>query len=389
MTRPARPARIDQVLHILAARDAIGTHVLHTRDALRAAGFGSDIYAGDAHPEVRAQARPLEELPVSPRPDSWLLFHHSTGSAVADAVLRRPEPLLVDYHNITPPALVRRWAPWIREELELGLEQLGAVAPASFFGIAHSRFSETELHAAGCARTAVVAPLVDLAAFEVTADAAVPGAHRAERADGGADWLFVGRVSPHKAQHDLIKALACYRRFYDPRARLHLVGSSLGTDYPRALERFAARLGLGDAVRMVGTVSDEALAAYYRSADVFVCASDHEGFCVPLVEAMHLGLPVVAYDTAAVGETVGDGGIVLTDKAPMTVAAAVHRVVADDALRVALVDAGRRRARAFALPVGKARLVAAIETAIETAIENGTGAAAGAAAGADAGRGTR
>ena len=89
MTHGRRPARIDQVLHILAARDAIGTHVLHVRDALRAAGFASDIYAGDAHPEVRARARPLGDLPMRPHPDSWLLFHHSTGSAVAEAVLRR------------------------------------------------------------------------------------------------------------------------------------------------------------------------------------------------------------------------------------------------------------------------------------------------------------
>ena len=364
MTPPRRPVRIDQVLHILAGRDAIGSHVLLARDALRGAGFASDIYAGDAHPEVRAQARPLEDLPVRPQPDSWLLFHHSTGSAVAEAVLRRAEPKLVDYHNITPPALVRRWAPWIREELELGLEQLQAVAPASFFGIAHSRFSERELLAAGCPRTAVVAPLVDLAAFEARADAGLLAARRAERRAGGADWLFVGRVSPHKAQHDLVKALACYRRFYDSRARLHLVGSALGSDYRRALERFAARLGLEDAVRMVGPVSDEELAAYYRSADVFVCASDHEGFCVPIVEAMHLGVPVVAFAAAAVGETVGDGGMVLTDKSPMTLATAVHRAVTDDTLRATLVEAGARRARAFALPVGQARLVAAVEAAM-------------------------
>jgi len=219
----------------------------------------------------------------------------------------------------------------------------------------------------------VVPPLFDLARAAVRADPGVLAARARERAGGGADWLFVGRLSPHKAQHDLIKALACYRRCYDPQARLHLVGTSLGTDYPRALERFAQRLGLADALRMPGMVSDEELAAYYRSADVFVCASDHEGFCVPLVEAMHFGVPVVAYGASAVGETVADGGLVLADKAPMTLAAAVHRVVADPDLHSRLAQSGRRRAQDFSLDRGRAALVAAVEAALSVGAGEGGG----------------
>ena len=362
MSTPTGPDRIDQVVHILAARDAIGTHVIHTRAALRQAGYQSEIYAGDAHPEVRDLARPLEDLSASRPGRRWLLFHHSTGSSVAEAVLRQPEPKLLDYHNVTPASYVSRWAPHMREELELGREQLAALAPASFYGIAHSSFSQTELEAAGCTHTTVVPPLFELGDGDV--DPAVAAQLASERASGGADWLFVGRLSPHKAQHDLVKALACYRLCYDPRARLHLVGTSLGADYPRALERFAARLGISDALHMPGTVSDRALTAYYRAADVFVSASDHEGFCVPLVEAMHLGVPVVAYGSSAVGDTVGDGGIVLTDKAPMTLAAAAHRVVADPDSKAALVRLGRRRAATFSLPLGRARMAGAIAEAV-------------------------
>ena len=137
-----RPTRIDQVLHILAYHDAIGTHVLGVRDVLREAGFESDIYAGEVHPELKHESRPVEDLPLTPRAGSWLLFHHSIGTTVAETVLKRPEPLLVDYHNITPAALVDRWAPWVREELELGFEQLDQLAPKAFFGLAHSEFSD-------------------------------------------------------------------------------------------------------------------------------------------------------------------------------------------------------------------------------------------------------
>jgi glycosyltransferase involved in cell wall biosynthesis len=358
-----RPTRIDQVVHVLAGHDAIGTHMLETRRVLRAMGFASDIYAGATQREVQHEARLLDQMPNSGRDDTWLLFHHSIGSAVADAVMRRPERKILDYHNITPASLVRRWAPWVRAELELGREQLRALAPATHFGIAHSRFSEVELRAAGCPRTAVVAPFTDLGRTDAAPpEAETPGPMRPVRR--GADWLFVGRISPHKAQHDLIKALACYRRCYDHEARLVLVGTSLGEQYPRALERFAARLGLADAVVMAGVVTDDMLATYYRSSDVFVCASDHEGFCVPIVEAMHHGLPVVAYDAAAVGETVGNGGLVLADKSPMTVATAVHRVLGDEALRDALVAAGRRRVQSFTPAACEARLRAAIDDAL-------------------------
>jgi glycosyltransferase involved in cell wall biosynthesis len=358
-----RPTRIDQVVHVLAGHDAIGTHMLELRRTLRAMGFASDIYAGAAQREVQTEARPLEEMPSPGREETWLLFHHSIGSAVADAVAHRPEPTIIDYHNITPASLVRRWAPWVRAELELGREQLRALAPAARFGIAHSHFSEAELRAAGCPRTAVAAPFTDLGRSgpSPTEPGGVVHARPRRR---GAEWLFVGRISPHKAQHDLIKALACYRRCHDPDARLVLVGTSLGEQYPRALERFAARLGLADAVVMAGVVSDDALAAYYRSSDVFVCVSDHEGFCVPIVEAMHHGLPVIAYDAAAVGETVGDGGLVLADKSPMTVATAVHRVLGDTALRDALVTAGRRRAQLFTPEACGERLRAVIDCAV-------------------------
>jgi glycosyltransferase involved in cell wall biosynthesis len=361
-----RPERIDQVVHVLAGHDAIGTHVLHLRSLLRSMGFASDVYAGATQPEVADEAFPFEALPATTRPGTWLVFHHSIGTPVAEAVLRRREPMILDYHNVTPASLVRRWAPWVRAELELGREQLGALAPAARFGIAHSHFSQSELSAAGCRHSAVAAPFSDLA----VAPGAFPGNTGSRGSAGqGAQWLFVGRVSPHKAQHDLLKALACYRRCFDPDARLVLVGTSLGEEYPRALDRFAARLGLTDAVERVGVVSGADLARYYATSEVFLCASDHEGFCVPLVEAMFYGLPVVAYDAAAVGETVGDGGLVLRDKAPMTLATAAHRVVSDASLRKSLVRAGRRRVEEFTVGACNTRFRAVLEEALSLSSE--------------------
>jgi glycosyltransferase involved in cell wall biosynthesis len=187
---------------------------------------------------------------------------------------------------------------------------------------------------------------------------------RRKAATGGADLLFVGKISPHKAPHDLVKMLAVLRRLYDPAARLHLVGSPLGETYEPALRAFIDELGLTDAVNFAGSVSGAELEAYLQSADVFVCASDHEGFCVPLAEAMGHGVPIVAYGVTAVPETVADAGLVLPDKSPVHFASAVAKVITDPALRQHLSSSGLARAAEFSLPDSQRRFVSLVQEAI-------------------------
>lgn len=362
-----RPERIDQVVPSFGRRDAIGTHVLHLRQVLRDAGYASDIWCRGAFDDVRAECHLLGELSPLPRPRSWWLYHFATGSPEADLLAGRPEPMMVDYHNFTPPELFGTWAPEALGDAYLGRAQLGGLAGRVTFAMADSAFNERDLVAAGYERTVTVPPLFDPGAHEHTVDSSLLAERRRQRRGGGADWLFVGRVAPSKAQHDVVKAFACYRRWFDPEARLHLVGTSVGPAYPRALERFARRLGLGEAVRLTGSVTDEELAAYYATTDVFVCLSDHEGFCIPVVEAMHLGVPVVAYDAGAVGETVGTGGVVLTHKDPATVAVTVDRVLRDPDLRAHLEAAGKRRAMSFAFATTQKRWRAAIDEAVGAA----------------------
>ncbi|MGH9149543.1 MAG: glycosyltransferase family 4 protein, partial [Acidimicrobiales bacterium] len=232
--------------------------------------------------------------------------------------------------------------------------------------IAVSRYNEAELRQAGFARTVVVPLFVDLGGTEREGGPARAGLSAAPApapatGPGGARWLFVGRLIPNKAQHDLIKALAAYRRLYDPGATLDLVGKPMLAGYAGTLHRFAAAAGVGGAVRFLGSVGPAGLARLYRQASVVVCLSDHEGFCAPLVEAMGHGVPVIAFDAAAVAETVGGAGVVLADKAPVRVAAAVQRVLRDAGLRAALVARGRARAAEFSIDRTAARLQAVVE----------------------------
>ncbi|HXW33867.1 MAG TPA: glycosyltransferase, partial [Acidimicrobiales bacterium] len=172
-----------------------------------------------------------------------------------------------------------------------------------------------------------------------------PAAGAAETS--GARWLFVGRLAPNKAAHDIVMALAAYRHVYDPQARLTLVGG-LGHDlYTKAVRALVEALDLTGAVEITGPVSDAELASAYEHADVFVCLSDHEGFCFPILEAMSNDLPVIAHSAGAVPDTVGSGGVVLESKSPPAVAAAIHGVLAQPGRRERLIEAGRSRLRNF------------------------------------------
>jgi glycosyltransferase involved in cell wall biosynthesis len=346
---------IHQFVPTLAPRDAAGEHYIAVQTALREAGYHSEIYAFEAKHEYAKRAHDFRSFAGGVAGEkTWLLYQSSVGSPVADFVNERDEPLMVDYHNITPASYFAKWEPVVAGALSKGRRQLADLEPRSSLGIAHSTFSAEELIALDFSPTAVVPVLLDIDALE-----------RAEPDPGVArldanTWLFVGRIAPNKAQHDIIKAFAVYRRCYDPTARLRLVGGSSSHSYQSSLIDFVDALGLADAIEITGPVSTAALMAFYDTADVLVVCSDHEGFLVPLLEAMYHRVPIVAYAAAAVPETVGDAGLTLAVKDPATIADAVNRVLTNDALRSQLIAAGQRRLGDFSLSESRRKLFDAI-----------------------------
>ena len=355
--------RIDQVIPTLASRDAIGGHVVQLRDLLRSEGYESDIFYGNASPDRLDYGLPVSRLSDRSSAGRVLLYQLSIGSGVADIFRARTERKFVDYHNITPADLLEAWVPAIGEEVRWGRAQLRDLAPVTEFAFADSYFNELELRQAGYPSTATVPLLLDLDSFAGSPDPTLSADLAEQKARGGSDLLFVGKVSPHKGQDDLIKALAAYRKLYDPDARLHIVGGAISEDYQSAIQRFAEELDLDGAVNLAGSVTHEELIAYYAAADAFVCLSNHEGFCVPLLEAMYHRLPIVAYTNTAVPETIESAGLVLPNKEPARVAAAIDRVVRDGQLRATLAQAAAERVERFALPRVKKELAAAIGTA--------------------------
>ncbi len=361
---------IHQFLPSLAPRDAQSQHHLHVRDALRSAGYSSEIYAGEAKGDLRSQARPFRAFDPDrvdgDRVDgSWILYAHAIGSPVADFVRDRPEPLMLYFHNITPSSMFAPWEPTAAIKLGAGRRQLPALVARCRLAMANSRYSETELIDLGARRTAVVPVMFDTENFATAPDRTTFDELSASSANGIVNVLFVGRLAPNKAQHRLIAALAALRRGHDIDARLHLIGGSASDRYERTLREYVDALGLADSVSFVGSATPAVLAAYYRAATVFVSASEHEGFCVPILEAWYHDLPVVALATTAVDETLGSAGARLRSNTPTRIAAAIARVVSDDGVATVLRARGRERLDEFGVERSKGRLLEAVRSVVE------------------------
>jgi glycosyltransferase involved in cell wall biosynthesis len=333
---------IHHFVPVLHRGDAVGRHTLRLRDATRARGFESHIYVDTLERETAEEALPVLSYPEAARPGDVVVYQFATASAMAPWLAGRSETLVVNYHNITPPDLM---APW---DNHLALGQLHAqgdlalLASRAVLAVADSTYNEAHLAAAGFARTAVIPPSAALDAPPP------PRAHaHATTADPprprGARWLAVGRVSPNKALENTVAALAVARAHQDPDATLFVVGKPATESYAAALRRYVVDMGLADAVRFSGHASDATVASAYAEADVLVVTSEHEGFGVPVVEAMAARLPVVAFDQGAVPEVLGGAGVLVSDKDPYALAGAIHALLADAPRRATLAEAASRR----------------------------------------------
>ncbi|HAF11001.1 MAG TPA: hypothetical protein DCK98_13105 [Chloroflexi bacterium] len=327
----------------IAYGDAVGNDCFELQRLYWSRGVRSDLFAAEAKPEVRQFVQPWRDLEKLPTDGTSLQVHISMGNDALWDVAKLPHRKTVIYHNITPAQYFEGLNEHARRYSEIGREQLAEFAKVSELGIADSDYNRKELLRVGFAKTAVVPIIVDWSAFDVEPD---PDVLR-ELSDERTDILAVGQILPQKAVHKVVAAFARYRES-DPTARLWLVGSQAMSEGYLAQVRDAIRThGLDGAVTLTGSVPMPALVAYYQGAAALVTLSEHEGFCVPLLEAMRSGLPVVASDAGAIPDTLGDAGILLSDTAPDVVAAALERAVHDAALRKDLIARGRRHLAEF------------------------------------------
>jgi len=345
---------IHQFVPVLHRGDAVGRHTLCLRDAMVARGIESRIYVDTVESETREQTTPVVEYPARADAADVLLYQFATASPMAAWLAARRETLVVNYHNITPPELLAPWDNHIALGQLRAQAELRLLVDRAALVVADSHYNRDQLVAAGFGETAVIPPSAALGSAIIAA-----GARRDDRpaGRGGARWLCVGRIAPNKAIEDIVAALLVTRRHGDPEATLLIIGKPATTSYVDALQRYVASLGLSDAVTFGGHASDETVAGAYARSDVLVVTSEHEGYCVPVVEAMTVGLPVVAFRQGALPEVLGAGGVLVDSKDPYTLSSTIGEVVADTSLRSQLAVQATQRLAELDLDTAADRFV--------------------------------
>lgn len=338
---------INQVVVSASPGDAVTNAALEYRTLLRNA-CRSEIYAQNIHPALAGDVLPLAAYSSHSNDlgRDVVLFHASIGSPeVFSFIRRRPERLGVIYHNISPAPYFFPYDPAFAGLLEGGRRELRLLRDRSVLTLADSEFNAAELR--GMDYTDVrVSPLV----VDASRLMSMSGDRTVEDQLAGVEgpkYLFVGQLLPHKRPDLLVKAFHFLSTYLRPDAHLFLVGAPRLPAYAAALHALVLELNLSS-IHLVGAVNDHSLAAFYRGCDVFVTASEHEGFCIPLLEAMAFDLPIVARDHAAIPETLGDAGMLLdAGSGAAMIAEAMAAVGEDSALTATLAERGRRRLTAF------------------------------------------
>ncbi len=340
MKRPA----VHQVLATLGYGDAIGHEVLGIQRVLRAAGYTSDIFCETADPRLEDRTRDYRDLLEASSPDNLLLHHFSIGSKASRVAFALPDRMALIYHNITPPEYFVGVHDLLVELCFLGRRELAAYVRRCELALGDSEFNRQELEAIGFRATGVLPVVPDFSHLDEPADAFIAR----DFDDEWVNLLFVGRIIPNKRIDELIRIFHAYKTQFNPRSRLIVVGAYGGFEtYLAMLHGLVGRLGAKD-VYLPGHVTNGELVAYYEVADLFLSASEHEGFCVPLTEAFYKRLPVVAYAATAVPATMDGAGVLYEDRAPVHVAAVIDAVLDDAVLYervVASQDAALARLR--------------------------------------------
>lgn len=329
--------------------DAITAGLFHTREMLRGLGFASEIYCIDVAAELAGEIHGAPTF--ADDPDILLLVHFSWAIAFDKWLSRLTCRKALIYHNITPEEFFDDG--WFNATAQVSRRQLASLRPSMQAALAQSDYSARELSSLGYCPVDVLPLLFDPAEWR---RAPYDTAYLEQlRSDDAFKILFVGRIVTNKCQEDLLRVVDRLRGMMLPpekggrRVKLILVGGlGAGSAYRERLVQVQKELGLGDCVELAGKVDDARLKALYRGCDVFLSLSEHEGFCVPVIEAMQFDLPVVAYASSAVIETVGQGGLLLADKDTGQVAATLKVLSEEPELRRRLVRAGRHNVRRFA-----------------------------------------
>ncbi len=338
--------------------DAIGDSARRVRDMLRRAGHVSDLYALTIDDDLRDDVKPFGD--PGARQGDVTIFHFALPSPMTSAFAALRRGRVLQYHNITPARFFAPYDPILFRLAALGRRELATLVGRTDLALGDSDYNRRELDELGFGSTGVMPIAVNTE--RITGAGPLPVLD-AILDDGLVNILFVGRIVPNKRIDDHIRLAEHYKRYIDTEYRFIFVGRFDGVPrYYATVRALIAQYRMpADRFLFTGAVPDVELAAYYRAASVYLSLSDHEGFCVPLVEAMAAGVPVLAYGTSAVPDTLGGAGVQFRPKDLEYAAELLGTLAYDEETRAAVVAGQRRRLQDFSDIVIERHLQAALE----------------------------
>jgi glycosyltransferase involved in cell wall biosynthesis len=354
---------IHQWLPGFASGDAISNYTLGLQRIIRSLGYNSEIFCPLRHasPKVKGLCINWEEYSSYSSSNNIVIYHFSIGSPMSEKFKNLPDRKALIYHNITPDKYFRMMDAEKALVLYYGREELQKLNNVSELALADSEYNRIELEEWGYKNTGVLYPLLDFEGLKNRPDKNVINKYK----DDWVNILFVGRITPNKKIEDIIKVFFYYRNYINQKSRLFLVGSFLETErYYSYLKGLVLELNLPNVI-FTKHVTAQELVSYYSIADIFLCMSEHEGFCIPLVESMYFGIPIIAYAASAVPYTLGGTGVLVDEKDYRSISELIDKVVSDSGIRKKIIEAQSVRFKDFEFHKIEARFKNYLEKLIE------------------------
>jgi glycosyltransferase involved in cell wall biosynthesis len=348
---------VHQILPALSYRDAVSNDAITIQSILRKQGFKSEIYAKYIHPNVAKYAKNIREYREN---HQNILFYHFSlaGDDITEFVKSTPAKKALIYHNITPPLFFQDFDINLMKHCRNGLNELKSLPQSFFMGIGDSEYNRLNLEAVGFNKTDVLPIFIDWNKFPRNCG-------KSKQKSGTSKEfivLFVGRLSPNKKIEDIIKIFYYFNKSINSESKLVLCGDNQIPRYSMFLKNLVNSLKLQDSVIFTGSVTDEQIHNYYGLADIFLCMSEHEGFCVPLLEAMYYDLPIIAYNSTAIPYTLNNSGILVNKKDYQAIAELICIIIEDNQLKERILTKQRLRLQDFTIEKNLPKLLSIVET---------------------------
>ncbi|MGU3471609.1 glycosyltransferase family 4 protein [Paenibacillus sp. D51F] len=318
---------INQLLPTISYGDAVSNSAINMMNTLNDMGIKSKIYAENIHPKMKKFAYDAHLCPK----DESVIYHLSTGSHLAYKIPEFTKEKILFYHNITPANFFNGYS-GIAEKLSFeGREQLEFLSTCVDYAFGASQYNCQELIQLGLKDSQVLPLIINYDDYNNQPNHRLLSELKHNK---GNNILFVGRIAPNKKQEDIIKTFYYYNKYIDNDSKLYLIGSYQGMErYYEELKRLINDLNLTDDVLISGHIGFSDILSYYKAADLFLCMSEHEGFCVPIVEAMYFEIPIIAFESTAVTTTLGNGGFICKDKDHLAIAELMDIYLKDKAVK--------------------------------------------------------